>query len=144
MLVTSATLTRAQRDIVMESLNLSKESTILLDAALDRPNLYFCSLPLGIGVRCRVKRGTPAVQCSTPLDHLVDTLVDKETGDLKPASCIPKTIVYFDSIATLNDVAKHLRALLPNHLKSKAPILIQPYFSSRSKSSKLRIFDQFL
>ena len=34
MLVTSATLTRAQTSIVIESLNLSKERTILLDAEL--------------------------------------------------------------------------------------------------------------
>ena len=90
MLVTSATLTRAQTSIVIESLNLSKERTILLDAELDRPNLYFNSLPLGIGVKFRVKRGTMASQCRTPLDHLVNTLVDKDTGGLKPASSIPK------------------------------------------------------
>ena len=76
-------------------LNIGKERTILLDVELDRPNLYFNSLPLGIGVRFRAKRGTAATQCRTPLDHLVNTLVDKVHYS------IPKTIIYFDSIATL-------------------------------------------
>jgi hypothetical protein len=78
MLVTSATLTRAQNGIV----NLTKERAILPDVELDRPNLYFNTLPLGIGVRFRAKRGTAATQCRTPLDHLVNTLVDKDTGSM--------------------------------------------------------------
>ena len=76
MLVTSATLTRAQNGIV----NLTKERAILPDVELDRPNLYFNSLPFG--VRFRAKRGTAATQCRTPLDHLVNTLVDKDTGSM--------------------------------------------------------------
>jgi len=126
--VTAATLPLQQRDAVLESLKMPLD-TLTINEELGRDNLYYNIQPLGIGIKY--------VDGTTPIDHLIDLCRDDPNN-------IPKTLVYFDSIRALQNVAKHLRSLFPEDfssiLKEK---LVQVYFSSRPKRGKHRTFEAF-
>lgn len=103
--------------------------TLTIDEELGRDNLYYNVQPLGIGIKY--------VDGTTPIDHLIDLCGDDPNN-------IPKTLVYFDSIRTLQNVAKHLRSLFPEDFsKTTKEKLVQVYFSSRPKVGKCRTFEAF-
>jgi superfamily II DNA helicase RecQ len=125
---TSATLPLQQRDVVLESLNMPPD-TLTIDEDLGRDNLYYNVQPLGIGIKY--------VDGPSPVDHLIDLCYDDPNN-------IPKTLVYFDSIRTLQNLAKHLRSLFPEEFSSTTrEKLVQVYFSSRPKLGKCRTFEAF-
>ena len=100
--------------------------TLTIDEDLGRDNLYYNVQPLGIGIKY--------VDGPSPVDHLIDLCCDDPNN-------IPKTLVYFDSIRTLQNLAKHLRSLFPEDFSSATrEKLVQVYFSSRSKLGKCRTF----
>jgi Helicase conserved C-terminal domain len=126
--VTSATLPLQQRDAVLESLKMPLD-TLTIDEELGRDNLYYNVQPLGVGIKY--------LDGTTPIDHLIDLCRDNPDN-------IPKTLVYFDSIRTLQNVAKHLRSLFPDDFtRTTKEMLVQVYFSSRPKSGKRKTFEAF-
>jgi superfamily II DNA helicase RecQ len=128
--ITSATLPNNQLVNVLESLRI--DDPIQIDEPLDRPNLYYNVINSHIGDRFR--GGT------TPLDHVVEFVPD---GNGLPK--LKKTLIYFDSIATLGAFLYHLRNLLvlSGVSMNLARQLIQGYFATRSPEAKEKVLREF-
>src|SRR6266850_1130566 len=91
--VTSATMPTAQRKSIMESLHIT--DAVEIDENLNRPELYYNIIQSHIGDKFRGGM-------STPVDHVVEEL---DPGTKKP---VKKTLIYFDSVATLGSMLFHL------------------------------------
>ena len=81
----------------MESLHIT--DAVKIDENLNRPGLYFNIIQNHIGDKFRGG-------VSAPVDRVVEEL---DPGTKKP---VKRTLVYFDSIATLGFMLFHLRRLL--------------------------------
>ena len=139
--VTSATLPNAQLKTVLASLRIEDAKEI--NENLDRPNIYYNVVTSFIGDRFR-GIGT------TPLDYVVEFgtgPVDPKTIKQKPFQNpkLLKTLIYFDSIATLGAFMYHLRHPLflrgvPHRMCSR---LIQSYFAIRAPEAKDAVRQDF-
>jgi len=129
--VTSATMPTAQRTSIMESLHIT--DAVEIDENLNRPELYYNIIQSHIGDKFRGGM-------STPVDHIVEEL------DLRTKKPVKKTLIYFDSIATLGCMLFHLRRLLvvAGYPADSVKYVVQGYFSDRTPGAKSRVYRAFL
>jgi helicase-like protein len=129
--VTSATMPTAQRRSILESIHII--DAVEIDENLNRPELYYNIIQSHIGDKFRGGG-------STPVDHVVEEL-DPVTK--KP---VKKTLIYFDSIATLGCILFHLRRLLvvAGYPSASVKHVVQGYFSDRTPGAKSRVYRAFL
>jgi superfamily II DNA helicase RecQ len=127
--VTSATMPLLMQKVVMESIGIPLYKTVI--TALDRPNLYYNIAISYMPIQFDRER--------SPLDFILDAV------NKNPDKELPKFIIYFntESVGVLKQAVKHLRNLLPAHMKKYGDKLIQPYYADRSDTDKNNVRASF-
>lgn len=113
----STTLTSNNLEYIRKSLNL-RAPVRLCKRPLDRPNITYSVAPI------KKKGGF------SDLDFLVPAVSGK--GEIK------KTMIFVDSIGQEIAMAKYLRSLLPDSLKSEGKMIIQSFSSDLEPETKTR------
>jgi superfamily II DNA helicase RecQ len=121
---TSATLPPHTLGQVVKSLSFSRQQTFFLNLGNDNTSITY--------LVCRMKGAKRDLEA---LDFLVDEPLTRIPGPMP----FIRTIVFFESRLLVYKGARHLRALLPNSLRSRVDFLT----AGRCKSSKTRVMEQF-